>query len=236
MKLTHKITHQNIIIIAVIDTWGKVPTGLLSGNSYDFGHYDQCVDLAYQVAQDVIEGQHCQLPFSESTRSFVMGVCIPAVCREETIYKIMVRFFENVELILTGGQSYYCTTGEVESYGPLQWTTVGLLIALGVGLLFSTVYDLINQYQLNTPSNILNSFSIYRNANALFGHPKHSTSMTCLNGIRVLSMAWIVLYHAYQEYDSTLAIYNRNDIEAVIKNFLLQLSKFNSIKFLLMLG
>lgn len=177
--------------------------------------------MAYQFNEGVFEGQHCQLPLRESgapeNPNFVMGVCIPAICRQETVYKIMNRFFsENVQFELTAPGNYHCTVGDVEAYGALQWTEVGLLIALGVGLLFSTVYDLIKQYQLDTPSNIMNSFSIYRNANALFSHTQKPTSpMSCLNGIRVLSMAWIVLYHAYQEYDSTFAIYNRNDIVAV---------------------
>lgn len=205
----------------------------MSGNSYDFGHYDQCVRLAYQIGEGVYEGQHCQLPLrnvgSENNPIFTLGVCISATCESRTVYAIMSRFYANVELVLSQQDSYHCSTDTVEDYGALQWTVIGLLIALGVGILFSTFYDLVKRHTLKTPSNIWNSFSLYRNANALFAQPKNPNSMTCLNGIRVLSMSWIVLYHAYQEYDSSYVIYNQNDISAVIYflQLLLRLSQLN---------
>lgn len=194
----------------------------MSGNRYDLGHYDQCVKLAYPFT----EGQHCQLPLRsaglESNPIFVMGVCVPAVCRESTLIQIMTPFFEQVDFNVVTNSSLHCYTDETESYGVLQWTVVGLLIALGVGLLFSTLYDVVKHFESDTPSLILNSFSLYRNTNALFDQPKSPESMTCLNGIRVLSMAWIVLYHAYQEYDSNFVIYNPDDIAAV--NFINEFS------------
>lgn len=44
------------------DSWGKVPSGLFSGNYFDLGNFDQCIDVRY-VADDVgeITGQHCTL-------------------------------------------------------------------------------------------------------------------------------------------------------------------------------
>lgn len=44
------------------DAWGKVPAGLLSGNYFDLGSFDQCIDVSY-YSNDVgeIAGQHCTL-------------------------------------------------------------------------------------------------------------------------------------------------------------------------------
>lgn len=32
-------------LILVLDSWGKIPSGILSGNNYDFGAFSQCFDI-----------------------------------------------------------------------------------------------------------------------------------------------------------------------------------------------
>lgn len=39
----------------VADAWGKIPTGILSGNLFELGNFDQCLDIAYQHQQSNIE-------------------------------------------------------------------------------------------------------------------------------------------------------------------------------------
>lgn len=44
------------------DSWGKVPAGMLSGNYFDLGNFDQCIDVRH-TSDEVgeIVGQHCTL-------------------------------------------------------------------------------------------------------------------------------------------------------------------------------
>jgi hypothetical protein len=46
------------------DSWGKFPSGIFSGNYFDFGHFDQCIDF-HHFSDDVseIKGQYCVLMF-----------------------------------------------------------------------------------------------------------------------------------------------------------------------------
>lgn len=44
------------------DAWGKVPSGMLSGNYFDPGSFDQCIDVRhYSNEAGTIAGQHCTL-------------------------------------------------------------------------------------------------------------------------------------------------------------------------------
>lgn len=43
------------------DSWGNVPSGVFSGNVYDFGNFDQCIRLKHHSEVGEISGQHCSL-------------------------------------------------------------------------------------------------------------------------------------------------------------------------------
>lgn len=81
------------------DSWGNLPSGIFSGNFYDFGNFDQCINFRYDSNKvGMISGQHCTLmvPFDRSANNrrmsrFVMpterpeinvgvGTCFPASC------------------------------------------------------------------------------------------------------------------------------------------------------------
>lgn len=46
----------------MLDSWSKFQSGVLSGNSANFGHFDQCVRFVHDSEDSnigVIKGQHC---------------------------------------------------------------------------------------------------------------------------------------------------------------------------------
>lgn len=48
------------------DAWGRVPSGIFSGNVFDFGNFDQCINFEHQTIETgKILGQHCtvRIPF-----------------------------------------------------------------------------------------------------------------------------------------------------------------------------
>lgn len=58
----------------------------------------------------------------------------------------------------------------------------------------STTYDLLKQ---SKPHKLLACFSVYSNSKTLFQISKGEGQMQCLNGIRALSMLWIVFFHTF---------------------------------------
>lgn len=53
------------------DAWGNVPSGIFSGNLFDFGSFDQCVEIRQPTEVGEIVGQHCtvMLPFDVNGKS-----------------------------------------------------------------------------------------------------------------------------------------------------------------------
>lgn len=50
-------------VLEMIDSWGTFPpSGTFSGNLFDFGNFDQCIELRTELTPvGVIVGQHCTL-------------------------------------------------------------------------------------------------------------------------------------------------------------------------------
>lgn len=52
------------------DTFGKFPSGIFSGNRYDFGHFDQCINFHYQSELfKEVQGQYCLVIFPYDVNS-----------------------------------------------------------------------------------------------------------------------------------------------------------------------
>lgn len=58
-------------ICLVIDSWGKIPSGLYSGNFFDFGMFDQCLDVSHASDDgNTIKGQYCLPSISAEFETF----------------------------------------------------------------------------------------------------------------------------------------------------------------------
>lgn len=64
---------------------------------------------------------------------------------------------------------------------------------------------------LEPPIPLLVIFSVYTNSRGLFAVRKSSNPLECLNGIRVLSMLWIMLLHTFTVYGYG-PLYNATDL------------------------
>lgn len=54
------------------DAWGNVPSGIFSGNQFDFGNFDQCIRFKHEAGElGEISGQHCTLmvPFDREEQT-----------------------------------------------------------------------------------------------------------------------------------------------------------------------
>ncbi|CAN8019992.1 unnamed protein product, partial [Ixodes persulcatus] len=102
--------------VAVVDSSGKLPNGVMSGTAVSLGHFDQCLDIE---AGDAFRGQFCNLelwlrdlprpsakaqdviPDGDSALSFFydngywlklfpmrMGICIPSACSADDLQRM----------------------------------------------------------------------------------------------------------------------------------------------------
>lgn len=68
--ITSKLTRdyeqwkQHFFNYAVFDLWGKIQSGYLQGNHFDFGHFTECVKYRHRTSNDTLQGQYCLVNFS----------------------------------------------------------------------------------------------------------------------------------------------------------------------------
>lgn len=110
------------------DSWGNVPSGIISGNLYDFGSFDQCINFKHQSTEvgDIL-GQHCTLlipydrndvenqfnaKFMPPTRNpdvnVGIGVCVPASCNPDNGMEISVEILKT-EFNVTSAHIAFCS-------------------------------------------------------------------------------------------------------------------------------
>lgn len=54
----------NDLVFLVIDSWGKIPSGVMVGNLNSMGHYDQCVETEFDLKEyNIFHGQFCLMAF-----------------------------------------------------------------------------------------------------------------------------------------------------------------------------
>jgi len=142
----------------------------------------------------------------------VLGRCIPSVCTDEDITNGWVNFvnytkeFVDLPVDLQFYPTSCHTKDETVSLEPADWAMIALFGVFGFILCIGTVADcLLNIFNIDILPEIFNQifqgFSIYNNSLRLFNtRSPGSDSLSCINGIRFLSLSWVVIGHSYTAF------------------------------------
>ncbi|KAK9883627.1 hypothetical protein WA026_001798 [Henosepilachna vigintioctopunctata] len=178
-----------------------IPKGLLGGNLLSLGFYDECVAIADDEQE--IYGKYCLASFAIEKirlRKFIwpdklivfmmkLGICIPNKCYNEDLQKYL-------PLKLDHTLCYTKFTNEKMSTSAV--VTMVILICFSLIALCSTMYEVYCDKNGKKPKHpILTAFSMYSNGKKLFVSTKNSQQLTCLHGVRALSIMGVILHHTY---------------------------------------
>ncbi|XP_055913922.1 nose resistant to fluoxetine protein 6-like [Eupeodes corollae] len=218
--------YPSMDVFPFIDAWGTIPSGLLYGHLEDFGNYDECLDISTNLTQSIgpTNGKYCfaslplleeqtvtpdsvdgdgkiQQRFSIAEYAVIrIGICVPDVCTSE----ILTEIFQNATVNIINGALKRvtvenCVTAESPSFNITNYIGFVIFGIFGLLMLLSTLYDIFTD-TFNKPANkILIAFSVVSNGRKLFklNYAKSSNTISCLTGIRVLSMVWVIYCHCY---------------------------------------
>ncbi|CAF1073401.1 unnamed protein product [Adineta steineri] len=230
--------------LKILDAWGKpLPSGILKGNMYWIGNYDECIQPIYNPANQSFVSQpfntqHCTLTptasrsRSSSMASLVLGLCVPSSCDRQTLVSLIHTLFKNLSITqenlvcsndLPNGQKGL-TNGAI--------ATIVILSLLGLLVLVGTIIDLISMLKFNIVHNriisnntynhlvdddneittqsethrtskilFLAEFSALKSLRRIFTLEQKTNddtndSFLFINGIRVLSLCWIIIGHS----------------------------------------
>lgn len=205
----------------VIDAWSAFGRKMRNGNSYDFGNFDQCMDIH---EDGPIGGQYCLVQFYSTDnrtipraprlsifnqgwrhidRRFGGAICIPASCPPEIVRALMTGMFDgtNFKLASDYNQSDYCKSSNLrlKTWG----SSIILLTVLTILLIASflgTFYDVrMRRCEQKSRNKYLMAFSLHKNASNLFDveQDQSGSAIKCLHGIRAVSIVSIIFLHSF---------------------------------------
>ncbi|XP_057653859.1 nose resistant to fluoxetine protein 6-like isoform X1 [Diorhabda carinulata] len=211
--------------LQMFDATAKFPSGLLSYNFAELGNFQQCINIKFKN----ISGKYC-LGNAVVNRSVIYetsnysqrhvylknlmmkvaeghifagnlkwGICLPDGCTEKDALQLM-RMTDTLNMSIS---SVICQTkydpylnfNVSEIYGTTIFSTFFLIIII------STLLDTTKKSkEKGMVYKTFKAFSLLNNFKLLFTIPKRNSMLSCLDGIRVISMIWIVTLHVYLGY------------------------------------
>ncbi|XP_053691017.1 nose resistant to fluoxetine protein 6-like [Sabethes cyaneus] len=233
----------------VFDAWGKFPSGIMEGNFYDLGSYEECRKFAHHDERletiSQIRGRYCLLsiplkmtlgrrqaanntiqlnvrglPSASQQLALMIGTCFPDSCDDELLNAFLNDTFS---MLLNSTGARFTCDAHLADIGATEIVAI-TIFSLIVGLVvFCTIYEVYSVVMASQePCRTLIIFSMYSNGIKLFqmvrrpvaaAGSQKSDVIDCLNGIRVISMAWIIFSHNYlmlmmSPLNNKLAIYD----------------------------
>ncbi|KAJ3630434.1 hypothetical protein MTP99_011629 [Tenebrio molitor] len=215
------LSEMKLWALQMFDASSKVNPGILSLNLRWYGNYDQCLDIREVVGGRVIEGQYCnafiiltdnltayfsqlfniqnqraKAQIFENQQNY-LGICIPKSCTVndlnllgngvETLFKTPFHI---------AFQDDFCTSRTKSIASPIDayvFCFFGIVLAV---VAVSTAYDVYLRMLRKKPD-LFVVFSLYTNGKKLLGTHCENDNLKCLNGIRVLTMVWVIVAHLF---------------------------------------
>ncbi|XP_058814371.1 nose resistant to fluoxetine protein 6-like [Topomyia yanbarensis] len=193
----------------VYDSWGKIPAGLLQGNYFMPGNFEQCRKQTRPNAARWFNSQHCTVRFGFHTLAFPLspvwlGICLPDSC-EPGFIKLMADYFalENgLDPINDYLQADFCYRNEPsQNLGGVAISAIVILSIIAAGVVASTAAEVFGLLFKRPVPQYLKDISLYNNLATLFKtEPKaeqKTDTLDCVNGIRSILMLQIIAHHVH---------------------------------------
>ena len=205
--------------LKALDSFGKVGAGYFQGNAYALGSYDGCHSLPtmqYCLSElEVFDSQQ------QRNLALLHGSCLPQTCSQEDI-RLAVNLTSSKLNLLVNVGDVSCEGESKAHYNAgsiiilIVWCVFAVIVSVATAGQF--VYRKMTKYQptakdaetakplsklerkrcslSETIRKYLFCFSLYKTVSQIFAI-KHqpSSAITCLHGLRVISMCWIILGH-----------------------------------------
>lgn len=130
--------------------------------------------------------------------AYRVGLCIPSGCSEDDVNKMLEPVSNYTRLFMNVNR---CEVKEKPNFSTMRIFAMSLYSLAGLLVLLGTLTDTYCYFSKVKPTNtfvrVMLAFSFISNFGKLFNTSTASTSLSCLNGIRFLTMAWIILEHSY---------------------------------------
>ncbi|XP_058797503.1 nose resistant to fluoxetine protein 6-like [Phymastichus coffea] len=209
LTLAEAVARREVWALTMLDASSKLQSGLLQGNLVDLGQYDEC--SAVHSSNNGIRGRHCMYSISATQGNSTipinptLSICLPATCSADNIiafFNTTISWINEITDLKREIASATCSAVDTVVWDP----EFNVCLAILVGFLtFLTACTAIELTQKNLVAGerrhpligALAAFSLKKSAASILDMDVKNGTLPALHGIRVLSMAWIVLGHEY---------------------------------------
>ncbi|XP_051154580.1 O-acyltransferase like protein-like isoform X2 [Leptopilina boulardi] len=203
-QFTKSLKKGELWTYQMADATSKLQPGILVGNIIDLGMYDECLSINVNKNGSLIRGRHCMYSLSTNKKEIMpmLSICVPSICNATDINRLLNLIINNITDIHEFGIELKSTT--CSRIDTLEWSN-GSIIALSFIVIYvliligCTILDIF--YATRDSNNIfvktLIPFSLRRTSWKILNTKVNNSSIPVLNGIRVLSIAWVVMGHTY---------------------------------------
>ncbi|XP_070073178.1 nose resistant to fluoxetine protein 6 [Drosophila takahashii] len=185
--------------LKMMDSWGKIPSGLLTGNTWDLGNFDECLSINQVIGSQKIRGKYCFL-IANKTR---IATCFPSSCSSTQMEPFVKGLLHRIPYFNSSGITVRiseagCQTSEVDPWDGLTIATMVIISVLAASVTFFTIFDyFLCEDQSRIPVWV-KAFSARANSRTLFRVvPRNSNPnvIECFHGIRCMSLFWVIFCH-----------------------------------------
>ena len=215
------------LIVDMIDAWGKPGAGYLEGNAYAFGSYDQCfsTDLTQYCVGTVnasIPRRVMPIPLS-----LKLAMCVPKGCTVEdlatAINNIPILVTNASTMFCTLEQNQPYSAGAIVMLIVSALFVIMVIGATVFDLVLMYMESFSDEKQVHIQDNdklvsdrtplintgvrevkqrskafdLITAFSLYKTVPVVLSTKQPSAAITCINGLRVISMFWVILCHTH---------------------------------------
>ena len=234
-----KLANNKQKLLRVLDAWGKPGAGILEGDAFALGSYDEC--------SSVERSEYCLAAFHlpPYVPNYTIGVCLPAECTVQDLDAILDTILARFRINATVSLPMTCETFD-KTFNPGGVIMIFVCCVFAFLVLVATAVDMLVQLvqsyreegvieakkvvnadvstknDVNEKTHLLRpdeenvkrrrklsitarvvlflkesflAFSLYRTLPSILSTKQSSSAINCINGIRVLSMFWVIGAH-----------------------------------------
>ncbi|XP_063625478.1 nose resistant to fluoxetine protein 6-like [Cydia splendana] len=144
------------------------------------------------------------MPTSQNSLEVKVAVCLPRSC---TTNQAIGQYADRLNVSYS---DLYCRLPGDKIFSTADYIAVFTIVILGTLTALSTIYDLYDVFLLEKApaetNKLLTSFSVFTNTRRLFTFSKTPGSIDCLDGLRSLSILWVVIGHSFSNMFNGITI------------------------------
>ncbi|KAG5870003.1 hypothetical protein JTB14_018075 [Gonioctena quinquepunctata] len=188
------------------DASAKLPEGIDHGRFFDLGNFDECYNHVEYNNEDTQYGKYClgfmgignssEFPLikfqfeKDGYFGVYTGFCLSSHCTKEDFSKVFYKHSFAEERCVSKITDKKMTSG--------GYSTITLIAIIATMIICSTLYDMVLRYAVKEPAHpSLVIFSAMKNSEKVFATSNNPNQILCLNGIRSISMMWIISHHEF---------------------------------------